>query len=114
MFEKNKQQQRDLFESERNFRLLVEGVADYVRYFVIEPGARNARFDPARGYKGGYQPVAALLNYIEKKNGPGVVSKLNQAMREGKFKEGTFKEIAGGESDELWEEFKATLKKPGA
>jgi PAS domain S-box-containing protein len=34
MFKKDKQQQRDLFESERNFRLLVEGVTDYALYLL--------------------------------------------------------------------------------
>src|SRR5437588_1274097 len=35
---KNKQQQRDLFESERSFRLLVEGVADYALYMLDPTG----------------------------------------------------------------------------
>src|SRR5258708_1191638 len=38
MFEKNKQQQRDLFESERSFRLLVEGVVDYALYMLDPTG----------------------------------------------------------------------------
>jgi PAS domain S-box-containing protein len=38
MFEKSKQQQRDLYESERNFRLLVEGVADYALYMLDPTG----------------------------------------------------------------------------
>jgi len=37
MFGKDQQEQRDLFESERNFRLLVEGVVDYALY-MIDPG----------------------------------------------------------------------------
>src|SRR4051812_42574533 len=38
MFGKDKQNQRDLFESERNFRLLVEGVADYALYMLDPTG----------------------------------------------------------------------------
>jgi PAS domain S-box-containing protein len=38
MFKKDKQQQRDLFESERNFRLLVEGVTDYALYMLDPDG----------------------------------------------------------------------------
>lgn len=38
MFGKDKQQQRDLFESERSFRLLVEGVADYALYMLDPTG----------------------------------------------------------------------------
>jgi PAS domain S-box-containing protein len=38
MFKKDQQQQRDLFESERSFRLLVEGVADYALYMLDPDG----------------------------------------------------------------------------
>jgi PAS domain S-box-containing protein len=38
MFGKEKQRRRDLFESERNFRLLVEGVADYALYMLDPTG----------------------------------------------------------------------------
>src|SRR5919197_1320438 len=38
MFGKDKKNQRDLFESERNFRLLVEGVADYALYMLDPAG----------------------------------------------------------------------------
>ncbi|TKW75320.1 MAG: PAS domain S-box protein, partial [Bradyrhizobium icense] len=38
MLGKDKQRQRDLFESERNFRLLVEGVADYALYMLDPTG----------------------------------------------------------------------------
>jgi PAS domain S-box-containing protein len=38
MFGKEKQQLRDLFESERNFRLLVEGVTDYALYMLDPTG----------------------------------------------------------------------------
>jgi PAS domain S-box-containing protein len=38
MIGKDKKQRRDLFESERNFRLLVEGVADYALYMLDPTG----------------------------------------------------------------------------
>jgi PAS domain S-box-containing protein len=38
MFKKDQQQERDLFESERNFRLLVEGVSDYALYMLDPTG----------------------------------------------------------------------------
>ena len=38
MFKKDQQQQRDLFESERNFRLLIEGVSDYALYMLDPTG----------------------------------------------------------------------------
>ena len=38
MVRKDQQQQRDLYESERNFRLLVEGVVDYALYMLDPDG----------------------------------------------------------------------------
>jgi PAS domain S-box-containing protein len=38
MYGKDKQHQRDLFESERSFRLLIEGVADYALYMLDPTG----------------------------------------------------------------------------
>ena len=38
MVKKDQQQQRDLYESERNFRLLVEGVVDYALYMLDPDG----------------------------------------------------------------------------
>src|SRR5215218_5851365 len=38
MFKKDQQQERDLFESERNFRLLVEAVTDYALYMLDPTG----------------------------------------------------------------------------
>jgi len=99
----------------RNPGWLVEGVADYVRYYVIEPGAKNARFNVERSkYNGAYQATAGFLNYVEKKNGPGIVARLNREMREGKFKEANFAEIIGGDPEVLWNEMKESMKKPAA
>lgn len=88
---------------------LVEGIADYVRYYIVEPGSKQARFNADRGYKGGYQPAAGMINYIET-NHPGAVVKLNELMRTAKYTPEDFKTIAGGDADETWEKFKATLQ----
>jgi hypothetical protein len=98
---------------------LTEGIADYVRYYVVEPGTPRARFDPDRQqYKGGYQPAAGMLNWLETTKGPGVIAKLNAAQRAGKYTPEVFKEVAGGTPDEVWDVYRATLKtkaiKPGA
>jgi hypothetical protein len=89
---------------------LVEGIADYIRYYKVEPGTKRAGFNPARGYKGGYNPAAALLNWLEKEK-PGIVVKLNTMMREGTYSGEKFEALAGGTPDEVWEKFKDTLKK---
>src|SRR5437763_14525177 len=53
MFGKDQQQQRDLFESERSFRLLVENVADYALYMLDPTGivtSWNAGGQRIKGY----------------------------------------------------------------
>ena len=88
---------------------LVEGIADYIRYYFVEPGTKQGGFNPERGYKGGYNPAAGMLNWLEKEH-PGIVVKLNTLLREGKYTGEQFKELAGGDPDTEWEAFKETLK----
>ena len=59
MFRKDKQQQRDLFESERSFRLLVEGVADYALYMLDPTGIVTSWNIGAQRIKG-YSPEEIL------------------------------------------------------
>ena len=54
MFKKDKKRQRDLFENERNFRLLVEGMADYALYMLDPTGvitSWNIGGERIKGYK---------------------------------------------------------------
>src|SRR5436190_13861949 len=55
MFKKDQQQQRDLLDSERNFRLLVEGVADYALYMLDPNGVVTSWNVGGRRIKG-YSP----------------------------------------------------------
>ena len=59
MSEKGQQQQRDLFESERSFRLLVEGVADYALYMLDPTGIVTSWNIGAQRIKG-YTPEEIL------------------------------------------------------
>ncbi|MGH6641981.1 MAG: ATP-binding protein [Bradyrhizobium sp.] len=59
MFGKDKQNQRDLFESERCFRLLVEGVADYALYMLDPTGIVTSWNIGAQRIKG-YSPEEIL------------------------------------------------------
>src|SRR6476660_4171679 len=55
MFKKDQQQERDLFESERNFRLLVEGVTDYALYMLDPDGVVTSWNSGGQRIKG-YSP----------------------------------------------------------
>lgn len=94
---------------------LVEGIADYVRYYIVEPDSPRRRFNPQReSYERGYQPAAGMLHWIEQTAGPGVVTQLNRALREGRYSAKLFREVAGDEPGALWEQYKASLAKRAA
>ena len=89
---------------------LVEGIADYIRFFHFEPHARLGPIDPQRAkYKDGYRTTAAFLNHAQKHN-PQLVLKLNAALRKNEYKEAMFEELTGKSADALWAEFVETLK----
>ncbi len=91
---------------------LVEGIADYLRFWMYEPEARRPKLNPDRiKYKDGYQPVGAFLAWLEKQYDPQIVNKLNAACRETRYKDDLFVECTKKPLDGLWEEFKASLRK---
>jgi hypothetical protein len=99
------------YRSRSNPGWLVEGVADYVRFFKYEPG-KIGRINPDRArYDGAYRQTAAFLNYVAEKYDKDLVRKLNAAMRRGEYKEDLWKEFTKKTAKELGEEWKATLKK---
>src|SRR5262249_27232851 len=53
---------------------LVEGIADYARYFHFEPKAKLAGIDPARqSYRDGYGVTALFLAWLEKTHDQAIV-----------------------------------------
>jgi hypothetical protein len=84
---------------------LVEGIADYVRYFHFEPGKKFAPLDPVKAsYRQGYGTTARFLDWLERRK-PGIVRRLNGALREGRYDDGLFQEYGGKPLDDLWREF---------
>ena len=65
MAEKDKQRTRDLFESERNFRLLVEGVADYALYMLDPSGVITSWNIGGQRIKG-YSPEEILGQHFSR------------------------------------------------
>jgi PAS domain S-box-containing protein len=65
MLRKDEQRQRDLFESERNFRLLVEGVADYALYMLDPTGTITSWNIGAQRIKG-YTPEEILGQHFSR------------------------------------------------
>jgi hypothetical protein len=90
---------------------LVEGVADYVRYFKYEP-QKTRRLDPQRArYNGSYHTSASFLAYVANKYDKEAVLKINKVMRDGKYTDAIFEQVTGKNLKELDEEWRASLKK---
>ncbi|MGE5609035.1 MAG: basic secretory protein-like protein [Bacillota bacterium] len=89
---------------------LVEGIADYVRFWIYEPIEKRPRFDPKTiDYRKGYQCVGGFLAWLEEHYDRDIVTKLNKACRDTRYSDPLFKDYTGKSLDELWNEFKASL-----
>jgi len=87
---------------------LVEGIADYVRYYQFEPDKKSKwRITDKSSYKDGYGVTASFLAWLERMKHPGIVVKLNAALRTSKYEDGLFEEHTGRSLDDLWAEFAA-------
>ncbi len=90
---------------------LVEGIADYVRFWKYEPGkAGKVNADRAK-YDGSYRTTAAFLAFASEKYDPKLVNKLNALLRDGKYDAKVWKELTGKTVEELDREWKESLVK---
>lgn len=83
---------------------LVEGVADYLRWFHYEPVAHRPKLrNPARAkYSDSYQTTAGFLEYVAKNQDHELVVKLNAAMRQGRYSSGLWNDYTGMTVQDLW------------
>lgn len=85
---------------------LVEGVADYLRYWKYEPEKPHGRLNPAKAsYRDGYGTTAAFLAWTVWKYDKRIVRRLDDAMRHQRYNDALFKETTGKDLDTLWSEF---------
>jgi len=93
---------------------LVEGICDYIRWFLYEPETRGAEITArtiARAqYDGNYRISGNFLNWATNTYDKDIVAKLNAAAREGKYTEDLWKTITGKTVQELGDEWKACLE----
>ncbi len=90
---------------------LVEGIADYIRFFKFEPGKLRPLSPNRARYNGSYRVTAAFLAFVCDKHDKEFVRKLNAIMRAGKYKEDVWKDLTGKTVQELEGEWKATLRR---
>jgi hypothetical protein len=84
---------------------LVEGIADYIRWFLYEPETKGAEItarnlDRAR-YDASYRITGNFLNWVTEHYDREIVRKLNGAAREGKYAEELWQEYTGKTLEEL-------------
>lgn len=97
---------------------VTEGIADYIRWAIYE-GKSQADFPVPRsadGYKQGYQPAAGFLLWLETNQAPGIVRRLNTAMRNSTYSAEIFTQLTGKDLDSLWAEYAKARQRtePGA
>jgi len=89
---------------------LVEGIPDYIRWFLYEPQTKGAEIT-ARNlsrakYDASYRISGNFLNWVTTKYDADIVRKLNAAGRAGQYREDLWKDFTGKTVQELGEEWK--------
>ncbi len=89
---------------------LVEGIADYIRFFKYEPG-KLGRLDSNARFNGSYRTTAAFLAFVSMQYDPNLVRKLNKMMREGEYREDVSRALTKKSVQELDVEWRATRER---
>ena len=99
---------------------LVEGIPDYIRWFLYEPQTHGAdaayfrsRRNPTLDYKGSYRISANFLNYVVEHYGKDkhLITVVNAACRQGNYTDQLWKELTGKALPDLADEWKTSLQK---
>jgi hypothetical protein len=80
---------------------LVEGIADYVRWWRYEPEAAHPINKEKAHYNDSYRTTAAFLGWVSRKYNMGLVPALDRAMREGVDPMPVFQQLTGKGVDDL-------------
>lgn len=94
---------------------LVEGIADYIRWFLYEPQTKGAAIPKDRvsavNYDSSYRVSGNFLNWVMENYDKEIVRKLNAAAREGRYTGRVWKEWTGKTVEELGREWKEWLER---
>lgn len=92
---------------------IVEGIPDYIRWYLFEPESRGAEIYPRNveraRYDGSYRISANFLNWVVVHHDKELVRKLNAAAREGKYHADLWTTWTGQTVQELGDKWKASL-----
>lgn len=92
---------------------VVEGIADFIRWYLYEPESGGALIPPRRAanarYNASYRTSANFLNWVSINHGANFVPKLNARVRSGKYNNDFWVEQTGKPVEQLAEQWKASL-----
>lgn len=89
---------------------LVEGIADYVRWFAFEPLKKRPIVKKSKANaRASYRTTGAFLDWVLRTKDKDIVVKLNKALHDDFYKESLWKDYTGSTLDELNDQWKATL-----
>ena len=88
---------------------LIEGIPDYIRWFLYEPQSKGAEitkgnFASAK-YDGSYRVSGNFLDWVTRTYDKEIIRKLNAAARDGKYTEEIWKELTGKTVKDLGNEW---------
>ena len=105
------------FHNGHNPGWLVEGSADYIRWFKYEPQSHGAdmgwlrqhgkNFSPH--YNDSYRITANFLDWVSEKYDKDIVGQMNAAMRDGKYEDDLWQKYTGKTAPELGEEWQKEI-----
>jgi hypothetical protein len=97
----------------RNPGWMVEGIADYFRWYHYEPVEHRRKLSAGRAararYSDSYQTTAGFLEYVAKNHDHEFVVRMNAAMRQGRYSPDLWREFTGMTVQELWSEYVKSL-----
>lgn len=88
---------------------LVEGIADYVRFWRYEPGKAGRLLPERAKYDGSYRTTAAFLAFVTETYDRQAVPKLNALLRENRYTPEAWRALTGKSVEELNEEWRRSL-----
>jgi Peptidase of plants and bacteria len=92
---------------------LVEGIPDYIRWYLFEPQSHGADINQRNyskaNYDGMYRISANFLNFVTHKYDPKLVEQVNDALRRGVYTADIWPKLTGKTLDELNKEWKIDL-----
>lgn len=91
---------------------LIEGIADYIRYYHFEPNASRPPIDLRKAsYRDGYRTTAGFLAWAVKTYDHDLIRQLNEALRTVSYTDELWRHLTGKPLDRLWREYVAEMRR---